>query len=104
MIYSVSAILSTAVIALTLGWWTDYADRQLLEYYGYDFNAMSDSERFEKVSPGHLERVKSLQTGSMGIGWPLKVMLTYVFYTPYLVLVYLVTGLLKKGRAVHKGR
>lgn len=57
---------------------------------------MNDKERFEKVSHGNIERVQSLETSIMGIGWPLKVILTYVFYSPYLLIVYLVTFIFRK--------
>jgi hypothetical protein len=75
---------------LTFGWWTDYSDNKLLEHYGYNFDAMNDTERFANVSIDNMERVKSLETSIMGIGWPLKVMISYVFYLPYLLIVYLV--------------
>lgn len=68
----------------------------LLEHYRYNFDAMNETERFGKVSPDNMERVKSLEISIMGIGWPLKAFLTYVFYAPYLLIVYLVTYLFRK--------
>ena len=90
IIYLTICVLTTATIALTFGWWTDYSDNKLLEHYGYNFDAMNDTERFANVSIDNMERVKSLETSIMGIGWPLKVMISYVFYLPYLLIVYLV--------------
>ena len=89
-------ILTTATITLTLGWWADTSDQMLLEHYGYNFDAMNDTERFGQVSPDNMERVKSLEMSIMGIGWPLKVIMTYGFYFPYLLIVYLVTYLFRK--------
>lgn len=96
LIYITTGILTTVTIALTLGWWADSSDQMLLEHYGYNFDAMNDTERFGKVSPDNMERVKSLELSIMGIGWPLKVAMTYVFYSPYLLIVYLVTYFLRK--------
>lgn len=95
IIYLTFGILTTLAIALTFGWWTDYSDNKLLEHFGYNVNAMNDKERFEKVSPDNMEKVKSIERSLMGIGWPLKVILTYVFYSPYLLIVYLVTYLFR---------
>lgn len=96
IIYLAICVLTTATIALTFGWWTDYSDYKLLEHYGYNFNAMNDTERFETVSPENMERVKRLEISIMGIGWPLKVTMIYVFYFPYLLIVYLMTFLFRK--------
>lgn len=95
IIYLTFGILTTATIALTFGWWTDYSNYKLLGHFGYNFDAMNDKERFEKVSPDNIEKVKSIETSIMGIGWPLKVILTYVFYSPYLLIVYLVAYLFR---------
>jgi hypothetical protein len=90
IIYLTICVLTTATIALTFGWWTDYSDNKLLEHYGYNFDAMNETERFANVPIDNMERVKSLETSIMGIGWQLKVMISYVFYLPYLLIVYLV--------------
>ena len=102
--YLILGILTTAAITLTLGWWIDYSDNKLLDHYGYNFDAMNDTERFEKVSPENLEQVKSLERSIMGIGWPLKIILTYVFYAPYLLIVYFVTYHFKKIRTIDSDR
>jgi uncharacterized protein YacL len=90
--YLIIGILTTGIITLTFAWWAATSDQMLLEHYGYNFDAMNDSERFEKVSPDNIERVKSLEKSMMGIGWPLKAIMTFVFYSPYLIIVYLVTN------------
>lgn len=90
IIYLTICALTTATIFLTFGWWTDYSDNKLLEHYRYNFDEMNDTERFANVSIDNMEKVKSLETSIMGIGWPLKVMISYVFYLPYLLIVYLV--------------
>lgn len=96
IIYLTIGVLTTAIIALTFGWWVDTSDQMLLKHYGYDFDAMNYTERFGKVSPENMERVKNLEMSIMGIGWPLKVILTYIFYFPYLLIVYLLTYFFNK--------
>jgi len=91
-------ILTTAVIALTIAWWTDTSNQILLSHYGYDFEAMNETERFSKVTAENIERVKSLEISKMGIGWPIKALITYVFYAPYLLLVYLIVYLFKRHK------
>ena len=96
IIYLTICILTTAIIALTFGWWADTSDQILLKHYGYNFDAMNDTERFGSVSSDNIERVKNLEKSIMGVGWQLKVIITYVFYSPYLLIVYLVTYLFSK--------
>ncbi|WMW78024.1 hypothetical protein RF683_00845 [Flavobacterium sp. 20NA77.7] len=98
IIYLTIGVLTTAIIFLTFGWWVDISDQMLLEHYGYDFDAMNYTERFGKVSPENMERVKNLEMSIMGIGWPLKVILTYIFYFPYILIVYLLTYFFNKIR------
>lgn len=83
-------LVITAGITLTFAWWADYSDKLLLNHYGYDFEAMNDFERYGNVKSENLEKVKQIETGYFGIGWPLKAIMTYVFYSPYLMIVYLI--------------
>lgn len=91
-------IIITATITLTFAWWVDTSNQILLSHYGYDFDAMNDPERFANVSAENMERVKSLEISMMGIGWPLKAIMTYVFYSPYVLIVYLIVYLVKRNR------
>ena len=90
IIYLISSIIITSIISIIFGWWSDTSYQILLSHYGYDFNAMNDKERFGNVAPKNMERVKSLEIGMMGVGWPVKVFITYVVYFPYLLIVYLI--------------
>jgi len=96
--YLTFGILITAAISLTLAWWSNTSNQILLSHYGYDIEAMNDTERFSKVTVENMERVKSLEISLMGIGWPLKAIMTYVFYAPYLLLVYLIIYLFKRHK------
>jgi hypothetical protein len=94
--YIILGIIITAGITLIFAWWADYSDQLLMSHYGYDFDAMNDTERFGKVQDANLEKVKQLEIGYFGIGWPLKAIMSYVFYSPYLLIVYLVGQSIKR--------
>ena len=89
--YLISAIIITSVLTLVLGWWAHFSDKILHSHYGYNFDAMNDNERFENVSTENLDRVKNLEISMMGIGWPLKAIMSYLVYCPYLLVVYIVS-------------
>jgi hypothetical protein len=86
----------TAFIAFVFAWWGDISDKLLLAHYGYSFEGWSDKDYYENVAPENMERVKTLVTSMMGIGWPLKAIMTYMFYSPYLLVVYVGTYLIRK--------
>jgi hypothetical protein len=94
--YLILGLAITAGITLTFAWWADYSDQLLLSHYGYDLDAMNDSERYGNVKREDLEKVKQIEIGYFGIGWPLKAIMTYVFYSPYLLIVYLIGITIRK--------
>jgi hypothetical protein len=96
IVYLTVGVLITATITLLFAWWTDISNEILLSHYGYDFDAMNDIERFTNVTEENMKRVKILEISIMGLGWPLKAIMTYAFYSPYLLIVYLITYLVKK--------
>ena len=59
---------------------------------------MNDFEKYENVSTENLDEVKKLEMSIMGIGWPLKAILTYLVYCPYLVIAYIVSFFYTKMR------
>lgn len=59
---------------------------------------MNETEFYGKVLPGNMERVKSIETRIMGIDWPLKAVLTFIFYSPYLLIVYFIIFLIGKNK------
>ena len=85
------SIIIGAILILVLAWWGNFSNKFLLSHYGYNFEAMNDKERFENVSTDNLELVKRLEIDMMGIGWPVKAFMSYIFYFPFLIVVYLVT-------------
>ena len=94
--YLTLGLVITAGITLTFAWWADYSDQLLLSHYGYDLDAMNESERYGNVKSEDLEKVKQIEIGYFGIGWPLKAIMTYVFYSPYLLIVYLIGIIIRK--------
>ena len=50
---------------------------------------MNHNEFYENVSSENMEKVKSLETSIMGIGWPLKAIFGFVIFLPYLIFVYI---------------
>ena len=82
-------VITTAIIAVIFGWWSDASKEILLLHYGYDFEAMNETERFAKVSEDNMERVKTLEMSAMGVGWPVRALISYLVYSPYLLTLYL---------------
>ncbi|MEQ8241865.1 hypothetical protein [Fulvivirga sp.] len=97
--YLAFGILVTATITFTFAWWADTSNEILLTHYGYNFDAIDDTELYEKVTQENIERVKSLEISMMGIGWPLRAIMTYEYYSPYLLIIFLAVYLLRAIRA-----
>jgi len=99
--YLISGLIITAGIMWIFAWWTDYSNILLLKHYnGYVYNPDSDGYQIEydNVLPENLERVKSLEIRVMGIGWSLKAIMSFVFYSPYLLIVYGVGQLIRRKK------
>jgi hypothetical protein len=94
--YLVSGLILTAGIMCAFAWWADYSRELDMIDYGYDFDGMNTTERFQNVDRVNLEKVKQLEIGYYGIGWSLKAIMSYVFYSPYLLLVYAVGVIIRK--------
>ena len=100
--YLISGLILTAGIMWTFAWWADYSDQLLMSHYGYDFDAMNDTERYVNVESENLVKVKQLEIGYFGIGWPLKAIMSFVFYSPYLLIVYGVGQLIRRMKRKNK--
>ena len=86
--YLISAVILTAVIMWIFAWWSDYSNQLLLSHYGYDFNAINETERFQNIAEENFERVKEFEIGYFGIGWTSKAIISFAFYFPYLLTIY----------------
>ncbi len=90
-------LLSFFLTAL-LGWWSDFSNDLLLCNYGYDFEAMNAIDRIANVPEADLDKVKSLERNRMGMGWPVKVLFTYVFGSPVLLILYIGVFYFRKAK------
>lgn len=86
--YLITSIAITLSLVLIMAWWSHFSIELLLSHYGYDSNLLTEAERLKNVTAENLDRVKTLDSSRMGIGWPLKAILFYIFYSPYLLIVY----------------
>lgn len=86
--FLIGLLVLSGIIWLSTWWMLDKSNHILLEYYGYDIDGMSEKERFYKVLPENVERVKSIEVSIMGIGWPLKAIFGIIILSPYLLVVY----------------
>jgi xanthine/uracil permease len=91
-------IVVTALLTVVFAWWSHTSDLMLLAYYGYNLDGMNETEYYSQVAGENMERVKSLETNIMGIGWPLKAIITFLIYIPYLFIVYLIAYRVQKNR------
>jgi hypothetical protein len=98
VIYVFTATIFTSLPMLLFSWWSDKSNEILLSHYGYDFDAMNGAERFAKVASENIERVKKLEISMMGIGWPLKAIISYLFYFPYLLIIYFIFNVANKNK------
>jgi len=101
-LYLILATIITAGIMLTFSLWADTSNQILLKHYGYNFDGMNETEIFGNVAEDDMQRVNELVQSSSGIGWPLKAIMGFPFYSPYLLIVYLIGQLirrLKRNRA-----
>ena len=96
--YLTIGLILNAIIVFVFAWWNYTSDLILLEHYGYNIDGMNETEFYGKVIPENLDKVKSIETSIMGIGWPLKAILTYVFYSPYIIIVYFIFYLIGKKK------
>lgn len=99
--YLISSLILTAGITLIFAWWDDKTSEILLKHY----NALNFNNDFatyqysiENVKPEDLKRVEQLKIKHFGIGWPLKAIISFVFYLPYLIIVYLVGQAIRRRK------
>jgi len=87
--YFFIGILLLGGMAYFSAWWSDKSDHILLEHYGFDFDAMNETERYGKVLPENMERVKRIEISIMGVGYPVKAIFGFIALLPYLLVVYI---------------
>lgn len=96
IIYLIIGLITSALIMFAFAWWTSKSDFILLKYYGYNIDGMNEAEYYGKVLPENMDKVKNIETSIMGIGWPLKAIMGFPFYIPYLFVVFIVYSFVNK--------
>ncbi|TFG93205.1 MAG: hypothetical protein E4G71_00835 [Candidatus Atribacteria bacterium] len=94
--YSIISLFVLGLIIIFFAWWSYKSDLILLKHYGYNIDGMNYTEFYGNVAPDNMEKVKSLETSIMGIGWPLKAYFGYLLFIPYLIIVYIGKILIKR--------
>jgi len=89
----INLLTSALLIFLSVGIFS-VSDEYIMEYYGYNFDGMSIEENYENVSFENIERVKQLEMSMMGIGRTFKAIFAYIFFIPYILLVYILKFIL----------
>lgn len=103
MRFVVTTMIFSGILCLTLLWWDDASTWWLMEYYGWDPNGMCDSEYYQNVAECDRARVQKLWNHNMGVGWPVKAFLAYLFLLPLqLILSAMVFFIIKHYRTNKK--
>jgi hypothetical protein len=89
ILYSLIGLFTLGVLILISAWWSYESNLILLKHYGYNIDGMNYNEFYGNVSHENIEKVRSLETSIMGIGWQVKAFFGYVTLIPYLVFVYI---------------
>lgn len=93
----IGSSLSTVVIII-FSWWGNYSTYLLLEYYGFNLDALSIEGQIENVKAEHIDYVNRLFDSLSSVGWPLTAMFSSVFYFPYFLSVYYVGNVVQKEK------
>jgi hypothetical protein len=88
LIYFLIGLPTLGMLILFFAWWGNESNLILLKHYGYNIDGMSEMEYYGNVLPENLDKVKSLESSTMGIGWPLHAIFGWGLIIPYLIIVY----------------
>jgi len=85
ILFIISIILTFFISTLSTYWSEDLSDEIIYKLYGFDSYGMGESERWtQEINPDDRNTIERIYNGSFGIGWPLKLIMTYViFMIPY---------------------
>jgi hypothetical protein len=98
-IYSLIGLPTLGMLVLFFAWWGNESNLILLKHYGYNIDGISEMEYYENVLTENLDKVKSLESSTMGIGWPLRAIFGWVLIIPYLIFVYFGKALIDRKSA-----
>lgn len=102
LVYISISLVTTLIIMVYFAWWSDESDTMLLRHYGFDDDGLNEPERFLNVSAENIERVKKIEKRGSGLGWPVRAIMSYVWFLPYLFIVYGVYYLINKIKGLRR--
>lgn len=83
-----SITLTFILSTLSTYWSEDISDQLMYKLYSFDDYGMSNEERFINVNLENRETIEEIYNGSFGIGWPLKLIMSFIiFMIPYNIVV-----------------
>jgi hypothetical protein len=97
----ISLATSTFLCVISTWWICEGGNNLLLKNYGITEYAIGDTERYQNIKPENIKRAKEIYESMFGIGWPLRAIMTYKFYLPYLIFGYLVCYFIQKKTQKH---
>ena len=92
---------STFICVISAWWMCEGGNNLLLKNYGITEYAIGEEERYQNVKPENIKRAKEIYESMFGIGWPLRAIMTYIFYLPYLIFGCLIYYFIQKKTQKH---
>ncbi len=89
LLLSFSLVLSFILSTLTVYWAEDLSRELIYRFYGFDPNGMDESERWTReINIEDRKTIERIYEGSFRMGWPIRLILSYViFMIPYNLVV-----------------
>ena len=84
------SIISTFIFSILSVYWSDDLSKEIIyKLYGFDSWGMGESERWTKeLNVEDIKTIQKIYNSSFGIGWPLKLIMSYVFFMiPYNLII-----------------
>jgi len=82
-------ILTTFIFSLFFTYWSEVlSDKLIYTIFGFNEDGMSDLERLQNVSLANRQTIAYIYEHSFGIGWPLQLIMLYIFMVlPYSLII-----------------
>lgn len=84
-LFTLSIILTFFISTISTYWSEDISNRIIYNIYGFNSYGMGESERWtQEINSDDRNAIERIYNKSFGLGWPLKLILSYVlFMIPY---------------------
>lgn len=78
----ISSLIFTFILCLLSIYWAEYLSVEwMYNIYGFDPHGMSETDRWTKeISLDNRKTIEDLYNRSFGIGWPVKLILSYIIF------------------------